>query len=320
MPRPLPARRCWYLELLVVGLVHSSGLVAVGEEGQPRVLMVTESRGFVHNPVKRLEGDLAPSEVAMRQLSLSTKAFRLELSQDSASAITRDNLSRFDIVMFYTTGKLPISDENLHYFIHDWLKQPKHGFLGVHSATDTLKEDSRYVELVGGSFDGHPWTQNTQVTIVNHEPTHPTMVPFDRQLVLREEIYQYKNWLPENVRVLMSLEMSGCDVKRPYHVPVAWVRSWGQGRVYYNNLGHRPDTWQNPAFMQGMVAAIRWLAGQSDGPTAPNPELSRAAQESAVKVCAALGITPESVAAEEAAKARARAEQAKKKSATPAAR
>jgi len=300
-----------FFSLIALACVKWSSLQAA--EPQPRVLMLTESKGFVHAPVKRTEGELAPSEVAMRQLSLDSGAFTLELSQDASTAITKENLKRFDVVLFYTTGKLPIKDDEMNYFVNVWLKQPKHGFIGIHSATDTLKDDPRYVELVGGSFNGHPWTQNTKVAMTVHEPSHPTVAAFGKALLMPEEIYQYSQFVPENVRVLMSLDMSGSDVKRPYHVPVAWVRSWGEGRIFYNNMGHRPDTWTNKQFLDSVLSSIRWTAGLTDGPTAPNPELSAAQQEKAKKDCAAVGITDATVAAEAAAKAKAREEQNAKK-------
>ncbi len=276
------------------------------DEPKPRVLMLTESKGFVHQPVKRVEGELSPSEVAMRQLALESGKFTLELSQDASTSITRENLQNFDVVMFYTSGDLPIADDNMNYFVNDWLKQVKHGMIGVHSSTDTLKKDPRYFELIGGSFAGHPWGQNTNVTIAVHEPSHPTVAAFGEKIDLKEEIYQYSNWVPNNVRVLMSLDMANCEVKRPSHVPVAWVKSWGEGRLYYNNMGHRPDTWQNEKFMQSMLAGILWAAGRTDGPTAPNPELSAQQELLAKKAAADAGVTDELLNAQAAEKAKAK--------------
>ncbi len=287
----------------------------LSQEKKPKVLFLTESKGFVHAPVKRIEGELAPSEVAMRQLSLESGAFTIELSQDSVSAVTRENLERFDVVMFYTSGNLPISNDNMEYFTNVWLKHPKHGFIGIHSATDTLKNEPRYLAISGGAFNGHPWTQNTTVAINVHEPTHPTVAAFAPEIILQEEIYQYTSWVPENVRVLMSLDMSRCDVKRPYHVPVAWVRSWGEGRIFCNNMGHRPETWQKKPFLDSVLASIQWASGLTDGPTAANPELSAIQNEKAKADCLAVGITEATIAADDAEKAKKKAEQAEKKKA-----
>jgi hypothetical protein len=263
-----------------------SGGTPAAQARKPRVLFLTQSKGFVHDSVKRRDGELATAELAMRQLSLDSGAFLLRHSQDASVDMRREDLRDVDIVMFYTSGDIPIANEDLDFFIDTWLKQPRHGVIGIHAATDTLKNEPRYVNMIGGTFDGHPWGANTTVTIAVHEPEHPTMAPFGKELTLKEEIYQYQDWHSDRVRVLMSLDMSKCDLKRPYHVPVAWVRSWGEGKIYVNNLGHRPDTWQNRAFLQSILQAIRWIDGQVEGPSTPNPELSERQQQLAIKAAA----------------------------------
>jgi hypothetical protein len=108
------------------------------------------------------------------------------------------------------------------------------------------------------------------------------MQPFGAEFQIRDEIYQYKNWQPEKVRVLMSLNMARCPTKKPYHVPVAWVKEYGEGRVFYSNLGHNESTWSNPAVIKSFENGIRWVARLEEGDATPNPELS-AAQEAKAK-------------------------------------
>ena len=104
-----------------------------------------------------------------------------------------------------------------------------------------------------------------------HDTDHPTMKPFGSDSVQwTDEIYQYSHWQPEKVRVLMSLDMAKTDTKRPYHVPVAWVKDYGGGRMYYNNLGHRTETWTAKPFLDSMLAGILWVSGRTqDGSAAP---------------------------------------------------
>ena len=247
-----------------------------------RVLMLTQSAGFRHGSVNRKDNDLAPSEIAMVQLGEKTGLFTVHCSQDATSDLTRKNLKNYDIVMFYTTGALPVFADDMHYFLNTWLKQKGHGFMGFHSATDTFKDYEPYWDMIGGSFNGHPWGSGTTVTIRVHEPDHPTMKPFGSEFQIKDEIYRYKNWQPEKVRVLMSLDMSKCKPSEPYHVPVAWVKSYGQGKVYVNNLGHNESSWQDQRFLDSITAATKWIRGDIDGESAPNPELSLA-QEKAAK-------------------------------------
>ncbi len=277
---------------LVAACLLATSIVQAADESKPRVLMVTQSKGFVHNPVKRAEDSLATSEVAMIQLAQKSGLFEIDCTQDCASDFTKENLQNYDIVMFYTTGELPIAPEDRDYFINDWLKQPGHGFIGFHSAADTYRagnpqknEEFRwYWDMVGGTFAGHPWNAGATVTMTVHDPEHPTMQPFGKEFTHQDEIYQYVNWQPEKVRVLMSLDMSRCTPQKPYHVPVAWVKNWGQGKVYFNNLGHRDETWTNEAFLGSVANAVRWIDGQVEGSAEPNPEVSAAEEDKARKV------------------------------------
>ncbi|MEZ6063360.1 MAG: ThuA domain-containing protein [Planctomycetaceae bacterium] len=250
-----------------------------------RVLMLTQSAGFRHGSVTRPADKLAPAEISMIQLGKQTGLYTVDCTQDAAADFTKENLQNYDIVMFYTTLNLPIADNDLQYFLNDWLKQKGHGFIGFHSASDTFHDYQPYWDMVGGTFDGHPWGAGTTVTISVHEPDHPTMKPFGSEFQIRDEIYQYKNWQPEKVRVLMSLDMSKCEPSKPYHVPVAWVKSWGDGRVYYNNLGHNETTWADQRFLDSVTAGVKWIRGDVDGESAPNPDVS-AAQEDLAKQAA----------------------------------
>ena len=250
-----------------------------------RVLMVTQSQGFVHSSVRRPADKLAVAEVAMIQLGKQTELFSVDCTQDVASDFTKANLKNYDIVMFYTTGALPIADEDMDYFLNDWLRQKGHGFIGFHSAADTYAEFQPYWDMIGGTFNGHPWNAGETVTISVHEPGHPTMKPFGEEFQIRDEIYQYKNWQPEKVRVLMSLNMAKCKTSKPYNVPVAWVKQWGDGHVYFNNLGHNETTWTDQRFLDSVTAGIQWIRGDVEGSSVPNPELS-AAQEELAKASA----------------------------------
>ncbi|WP_146505994.1 ThuA domain-containing protein [Rubinisphaera italica] len=277
------------LALFFVLAISWTAPVQAKEIPKTKILMLTESKGFTHGSVRRNDGKLATAEVAMIQLGQKTGLFDVDCTQNSAADFTKENLEKYDIVMFYTTGELPIAPEDRDYFINDWLKQKGHGFIGFHSAADTYRtndpkknEEFRwYWDMCGGTFNGHPWGAGTTVTMTVHDPEHPVMQPFGKVFVHQDEIYQYVNWQPEKVRVLMSLDMANCKPSKPYHVPVAWVKSWGDGKVYFNNLGHRDETWTNAAFLKSVENAVKWMRGGLEGSTEPNPEVSAAEEEKA---------------------------------------
>lgn len=248
-----------------------------------RMLFITQSAGFTHGAVKRGEAELAPAEIAITQLGQQSGLFTVDCTQDTAADFTKENLAKYDIVAFYTTGNLPIADADLDYFTNKWAKQKGHGILGFHSAGDTFHNDSRYWELMGGSFIGHAWNAGSTVHFTIHEPSDPLLVPFakaaneDGHFVIKDEIYQHRHMQPGRFRVLMSLDYAhsptskGVNTFYGYHVPLAWVRSIGEGKLYYNNLGHNNTTWTNDAYLKSIENAVRWFRGEVEVDTTPNP-------------------------------------------------
>jgi len=275
--------------LLLLAVVLSPFVTSplqAADKPKSRVLMLTQSAGFKHGSVSRPGDDkLAVSEVAMIQLGEKTGLFSVDCTQDAAADFTKDNLKNYDIVMFYTTGSLPIAEADRDYFFKEWLTTKGHGFLGFHSAADTYGDYKPYWDMVGGTFNGHPWNAGNTVTIRVHEPENPLMKSFGPEFTIRDEIYQYKNWQPEKVRVLMSLDMAKCNPSMPYHVPVAWIKNYGDGKVYFNNLGHNESSWTDERYLSSITSAVRWIRGEIEVDAKPNPELS-AAQEQTAKAAA----------------------------------
>jgi uncharacterized protein len=189
--------------------------------------------------------------------------------------------------MFYTTTNkekndvLPIPTPVLDYFLNDWLRQKGHGFVGFHSATDTYHNTEPYWDMIGGTFNGHPWGNRTTVTITVDDPNHPASRRFGKEFKIKDEIYQYTHWQPEKVHVLMSLNMAKCNPKKPYQVPIAWVKDYGQGKVFYTNLGHNETTWTDKRFLESVEGGIRWVLGLEKGDATPNPDVSKAEDQSA---------------------------------------
>jgi type 1 glutamine amidotransferase len=213
----------------------------------PRVLMITATAGFRH--------DAIPAAVAaMRALAAATGEFVVSATEDVA-ALSPSSLASHHLVMFaLTTGELPLSNEQkaaLLGFVDEG-----GGFIGVHSAADTLYEWSDYGRLVGAYFREHPWTQ--QGTVIVEDPSHAANAGVGAQFSLREEFYTFRDNPRPRVHVLLRLDAASVGASGDY--PLAWSHSFGRGRAYYNALGHFAETWSDPRFQAQLRSAIRWAA------------------------------------------------------------
>jgi uncharacterized protein len=270
----------------LVGLALST-LVAAGAAAAPKkILVVTQSKGFVHSVVKRpTNGELCIVEKALQEIGKNSGVFETVNSQNAIEALTRDNLKKFDGLFFYTTGMI-LPDGEPREALLEFVKSGK-GFVGVHSATDTFAEFKPYVSFINGNFDGHPWGAGETCAFTNHEPTHATVKMWPAEFKWKDEIYQYKGYDPKAVRVLLSLNMADTKTKGGYHVPVCWVRDYGDGRLFYTNLGHNESTWKEERYREHLLEGFKWSLKLIDGPAKPNPEVQAVENAKSFAVVAA---------------------------------
>ena len=243
--------RALIITLCIVGLV---GQVASAKAAQPRkLLFVVQTRGFHHDSTESAVPEIMT-------LGRKTKAFTTTVTDD-ATILTADFLRNFDAVMFFTSGELPMNDSQKKALL-DYIKSGK-GFIGIHSASDTFYKWPEYGEMVGGYFDGHPWTQ--EVTVNVEDTSFPGMNFLGKSFRFKEEVYQYRNWSRDKVHVLLSMDNSSVDVSRGKRADkdyaMAWCKSYGKGRVLFNGLGHMPEAWKDPRFQRMMLDGIRWAMG-----------------------------------------------------------
>jgi type 1 glutamine amidotransferase len=237
------------LVLLVAAALPHAPQAAPG-----RVLYLTQSAGYRHEVLPLSEKILV--EVGQKH------GFAVTISGD-ASTISAESLKPYSAVVFYTTGELPMKDAQKAALMA-WIRDG-HGFVGIHSATDTFYEWPEYGEMIGGYFDEHPW--NTHVTMKVEDHGHPSTKHLGPTWALADEIYQFKNYSRDDKHVLLSLDVASVDltakgVKRlDRDFATAWYRTWGSGRVFYTALGHRPEVWRDPSYQQHVAGGISWAMG-----------------------------------------------------------
>jgi acetyl esterase/lipase/type 1 glutamine amidotransferase len=222
----------------------------------PKVLLLTHCAGFVHDVVKRPAPD-KPSLVEQQAKEACAGRIDLVTTQD-AGEITAEKLKSYRAVAFYTSGELPIDKDALL----DYVKSGG-GFVCIHNGMATLMKYPPYGEMVGASFDGHPWNQEIGIRV--EDPGHPSTAHLGASFRLKDEIYQVKNWKRDDVHVLLSVDPGTVDLTKGKRddkdYALAWTRTYGKGRVFYTALGHYAEVWKDERFLKHLEEGIRWAAG-----------------------------------------------------------
>ena len=262
--------------LLVLNVLLGVRCCLAQTEPQPKkhLLVIGEEKGYRHEAVSHA---MATIERLGRESGIWDTTIRTdtEILTKKKLEFNAKNLNDFDAVLFYTGGNLEMSDEQkaaLLSFVHDDGK----GFVGVHSATITFTDWPAYGDMIGGYFDEHPWG-TFDAPIVVEDPNFPGMAQWGKSFVLRDEIYQIKEFSRDKCRVLMRLDASKLDLKNPRvhrkdnDFAVTWAKQYGKGRVYYSTLGHVESNWDDPRLQKMYLEAIKWAMGLESADVTPRP-------------------------------------------------
>jgi uncharacterized protein len=191
--------------------------------------------------------------------------------------VNAKNLDYFDAIFFYGLGEEDLSNKqksDLLSFVHDDGK----GFVGGHSAIDAFYSWPEYGQMVGAYFDNHPWGV-LDAPIIVEEPAFPGMRHLPREFRIRDEIYVPTTtpYSRKEVDVLARMDASKVDLTVPglhrtdRDLPVAWVKNYGKGNVFYSSFGHPDAAWDNPDIQKMYFEAIRWALGLVDYKPRPHP-------------------------------------------------
>lgn len=228
------------------------------------LLVLGEEKGYRHEAVSHAMSVIEQmgKETGLWDTTLRTDT---EVLTKKKLEFNAKNLNSFDAVLFYTGGDLEMDDQqraDLLSFVRDDGK----GFIGVHSAAITWAKWPEFVDMLGGTFDEHPWgTFNAPIVV--EDPNFPGMQQWPHEFVYRDEIYQMKGYDRSKIRVLMRLDPCKLDLKntkvhrQDLDFAVTWARNYGKGRIYYSTLGHPEENWDDPRLRQMYLEAIKWAMG-----------------------------------------------------------
>jgi len=266
--------RNWVCLIAALVSVEFSGRLLAQTPATPKrnLLFIGQAKGYQHEAT-------STAMATFYNLGRSSGLWHTQLRTD-CTAITKKplkweakNLDAFDAIVFFTDGDLDLDASqkaDLLAFVHDDGK----GFIGIHSAAITFTSWPEYGQMLGGSFDGHPWGQFNAPLVVE-DSKFPGMKNFPETFTIFDEIYQIKGFSRQNTRVLLSLDAGKIDLTRKgvkhtdQDFPVIWARHYGKGRVLYNGLGHVPAVWERPDFQKMWLEMVQWSMGSIPGRALP---------------------------------------------------
>jgi type 1 glutamine amidotransferase len=220
-----------------------------------RVLVFTRHVGFAHTSI--------PIGVeAVRALGSAT-GFGVDATEDPAR-FTDAGLAPYSVVIFLnTTGD--VLDATQQAAMERYLAAG-HGWVGIHSASDTEYGWDWYQTLLGAHFTNHPAVAAANIVVVDTTNVSTRRMP--RTEKRTDEWYNF-NQQPVGAHVLVRVDESsytGGSMGTTH--PVSWMKELGGGRAWYTAMGHTSCSYTERPFLEHIRGGILWAAGK-DGITVP---------------------------------------------------
>ena len=243
-------------------------------------------------------GSIPAANTAFDRMGRKTGAYETVLSRDPA-VFSAESLRRFDAVLLNNTvGNLfedPALRQNLLEFVLGG-----GGLMGLHGTSVAFtrwgeggQDDWPEFGWMLGARGANHRAADEQVVIRVEGADHPVSAGLGEAFAYTDEFFRFGEPYSRNrVRVLLSIDPEESarrqGVERlPSFRPdedyaLAWVRNYGQGRVFYSALAHSPKVFEDPAMLRFYLAGAQFALGDLPAPTIPSARLTPAirAQES----------------------------------------
>jgi type 1 glutamine amidotransferase len=252
--------------LTCLGILASLASVTHGADSDRRILVYTRNgltlegkKGYVHD-------NIAASVEALKKLGAENK-ITVDVSDDPA-VFTDANLKRYKALVFDNTNNEILDTEEQKASLQRYMKAGG-GFVGLHSASGSMRQWPWFWSVLGGKFLRHPKLQ--PFTIKVKDRSHPSTAHLPESFQWSDEFYFVDN-MPEGLHVLLAGDLTTLNdpAKEKYpgtkfgnEFPLAWCHEVEGGRAWYTALGHKKEYYSDPILTKHILGGILWAMGET---------------------------------------------------------
>lgn len=137
------------------------------------------------------------------------------------------------------------------------------GLAGCHGGMcDSFRNNTEWQFMTGGQWVSHPGGDGIEYIVNINKGSSPIVEGLEDFKVCSEHYYLH---VDPAIDVLATTRFPLVNYyhvsNKPVDMPVIWTKYWGNGRVFYNSLGHHDDVFDHsPNAMILMERGLLWAA------------------------------------------------------------
>ena len=203
-----------------------------------------------------LSGGSHPYEESTPVLAqfLKEAGHEVQVTED-AGVLVAETMSEIDVLVFNTRREQELTlAEDQQVALTRYVGGGQ-GFVCIHISGVRPESWPEYHDVTGGGWitgaSTHP--PFGQFTVNVKDAEHPGVAGID-DFVTNDELYTKIGWKPGN-DIFLTADLDG----ETY--PMAWTRSYGNGKVFCTVLGHNGLSFQTPQFERLVLNGVKWVTG-----------------------------------------------------------
>lgn len=191
---------------------------------------------------------------------LEKEGFLVEISDTLDCLADLEKLKELDIIVScWTMGEIKREyTTNISKAIASGV-----GLAGCHGGMcDSFRQDTEWQFITGGQWVSHPGGDGIDYKVNILSKSNAITEGIDDFAVKSEHYYLH---VDPAIEVLATTRFPSVHYyhisNKPVDMPVIWTKMWGNGRVFYNSLGHHDDVFDNsPSAQEIMRRGMLWAA------------------------------------------------------------
>lgn len=256
-------------------------------EGHNRILIFSLHTGYDHWVIPH-------TEAVMKMLATQSGIAKCSISKDITS-FGKENLAKYDAIIMNNT----CPERDRRNIFYDVLKADKGkteeqlleeaaalennlinfvnaggGLMLLHGGATVQNDSPEFSRMTGGSFDFHPKQQLIKVKL--EDPAHPLVKAFNgKGFDHVDEPYFYKNAYDSyNFHPLLYMEADALEGLEDREIKenkryLAWIKRYGEGRIFLAAPSHNAQSYENPELLQFFQDAMQYVLGELKCDDAP---------------------------------------------------